>query len=176
MPLGATKQGKTTMNDNPYLLGTNRPSDVLVGIQFLGTYRFYKVGFDYWNERIKVKPKSADSWEELFREHPEFFRVSDEEQNICLILRRARSKSFNVDTGETITRDERKALSDKEKERISREPLSTSDVATLMTAAMELHSRSIAQQQESRWYISLIPSFVGLSGVIIGVIIAAVLG
>ncbi len=164
------------MNYNPYLLGTNRLSDVLVGIQFLGTYKFYKVGFDYWNERTKVGPKSADSWEELFRDHSEFFRVSDEEQNVCLMLRRARPKDFNVDTGETITRNERRTLTREEKGRITRAPLSTSDVAMLMTTAMELHSRTIAQQQESRWYIPLILSFVGLGGVIIGAIIAAVLG
>lgn len=161
------------MNANPYLLGTSRLTDVLVGIQFLGTYRFYKVGFDYLNDRVKETPKSAKSWKQLFREHPEFFRVSDEENNVCLILRRARAKNFNVDTEEKITRDERKALLKEQKKRISREPLTTSEVATMMSTAIELHGRTIAQQEERRWYVSLIPPIAGLAGVIIGAVIGA---
>ena len=164
------------MTDNPYLRGTDRLADVLAAIQFLGTYRFYKVGFDYWHDRIKVDPKSADSWERVFRDHPEFFRVSDEEQNVCLILRRARPKNFNVDTGETITRTERKGLSERDRERITRAPLTTADLAVLLNAAIELHGRYIAQQQERRWYISLVAPLTGLVGVIVGAIIGAKLG
>ena len=164
------------MNENPYLGGTDRLSDVLAAIQFLGTYRFYKVGFGYWKDRIKSKPKSAESWEQLFREHPEFFRVSDKEENVCLILRRARSKSFNVDTEETISRDERKALTDEARERISRAPLSTTDLAVLLNAAIELHGRYIAHQAERRWFVSIFAPLMGLLGVILGAVIGAMLG
>ncbi len=159
--------GKPTVL-NPYLLGTPRLADVIAGIQFLGGYKFYKISLTYWEDRIKFPPKSAKSWEELFRQHPEFFRVSEEERNVCLMLRRARTKNFNVDTLETISKDERRVLSSEQKKRITRQPLNTNDITALISTAVELHSRSIEHQQESRWYLPLIPSIVGLTGVILG--------
>lgn len=57
---------------NPYMKGATRIADVIAAIQFLGTYKFYKVGFDYWEKRIKSPPKSALDWKIIFIKHPEF--------------------------------------------------------------------------------------------------------
>jgi len=182
------------MSDEPYNMGTRRLVDVLAAIQFLGTYRFYKISLESWRKRIKFEPKSEVPWERLFSDHPEFFRIStyeeDEDDNegvddddvtskdkrVCLVLRRARPKNFNVDTGETVTRDERKALSEKERRRISRAPLEPSDLSVLLNAAIELHGRYIAHQEARRWFVPLVASLSGTIGAIVGAIIVAIFG
>lgn len=128
-------ESKILESENPYLIGPSRLIDVMAAIQFLGTYRYYKVGFDYWHDRIKTEPRSACTWEEIFRQHPEFFRVNEDEKNVCLILRRARSKNFDVRSEEIVSPEERDGLP---KHRFSRAPLSTSDVSTLVNAARQL--------------------------------------
>jgi hypothetical protein len=158
-------------NTNHYLLGIDRLSDVLAAIQFLGTYKFYKISLEYWDGRMKNKPKSADSWKQLFIDHPEFFRYSEEEGNVCLIMRRARPKNYNVDTGEIIDRAELEKMTGKAKERISREHLSPSEIATLMNVAIDLHNRSIAHEEERRWKITLLAPAMGMIGVILGALI-----
>ena len=45
--------------------------------------------------------------------------------------------------------------------------------AALMTAAIELHGRTMAQQREKRWFISLITALLAMSGTIIGAFIVA---
>jgi hypothetical protein len=55
---GENMSDSATKYKNPYLKGAKRLADVIAAIQFLGTYKFYKVGFDYWEKRIKSPPKS----------------------------------------------------------------------------------------------------------------------
>ena len=144
---------------DPYLLGPDRLADVLAGIQFLGTYRYYKVGFEYWQKRIKARPKSDADWKQVFLEHPEFFRVSEKENNVCLLLRRARRRNYHVDTGRTLSKKDRRELPESEREnKITRAALEVGEVRMLLDVAIDLHGRAIAHQAEVRRFWVLIPS------------------
>ena len=65
------------MPKNPYLT-PGRLSDVIAAITALGAYRYYKLTFAGCAERITNRPNEAERWAKVFKEHPEFFRVSQE--------------------------------------------------------------------------------------------------
>ena len=163
--------GKNKKGNNPYLKGSNRLADVLTGIQFLSTYRFYKVGFDYWQDRIKMEPRSADSWKDVFKNNPEFFRVSESEGNVCLLMRRAKPSDYDVDTTATVTRHERSDLSEKEKDRITRAPLDTQEKQMLMKMAVDLHERAFAHWDLERRFWVFVPSMIAAATAIVVTII-----
>src|SRR5256885_413296 len=58
---------------NPYLK-TNRLQDVIAALQIMGSYRQYKMSAEQWKEKIENDPLSAETWSDVFKEHPEFFR------------------------------------------------------------------------------------------------------
>ncbi len=158
------------MTHSPYLKEPNRLADVLSAIQVMGTYKFYKLDFAGWADRISGDPKQADHWKKVFEEHQEFFRLDAGRENASLVWRRTYPKHYNVDSEQKISREEFFQMSDKEKVRISRSPLKNSDIATLITTAIQLHSRALEHQQDKRWWIS---GVMGLLGVIIGATIQA---
>ncbi|MEM7082612.1 MAG: hypothetical protein AAF465_07745 [Pseudomonadota bacterium] len=155
---------KTTKN--PYLEGDDRLSDVLAGIQMLSTYRYYKVSFGYFQDRLKVKPRTADSWKALFHEHPEFFRVNDEDdddeekQNVCMLMRRAKPKRYNVDDGQLLTRAQVKALSGRDRDCISRAPLSSDEKQWMMKMAIDLHAQALARKESRQRFYAIVASIV----------------
>ncbi len=161
------------MSKSPYLYPT-RLAEVIASIQVLGVYKFYKLKFDQWQRRIDGIPSDerAKHWETIFKEHPEFFRIDSKEQKASLVLRRTFNKLYNVDNGNLITRDVYETLTNEDRERISRRPLTSEEMLTLVNTATQLHDRAIAQRQERRWWFDLL---IGLIGVIVGAL-AVVLG
>ena len=111
----------------------------------------------------------AAHWETIFKEHPEFFRIDSKEKKASLVLRRTFDKLYNVDGGGPITHGDYKVLSETDKNRISRRPLSSEEVLTLVNTATQLHDRAIAQKQERRWWID---PLIGLIGIIVGALAA----
>jgi hypothetical protein len=155
--------------DSPYLRDSRRLSDVLAAIQAMGSYKFYKLDFARWADRITGDSTKGDYWRTLFEQHPEFFRLDSTKEQASLIWRRQYPKLFHVDRECKITRDEFIALSAPEKARVSRVALSADDIHSLMQAAIDLHSRAIEQQRERRWWIPLIASAAGgLVGALVG--------
>ncbi len=61
------------MAHSPYLNEPNRLAEVLSAIQVMGTYKFYKLDFSGWADRINGDKNQADHWGKNFEEHPEFF-------------------------------------------------------------------------------------------------------
>ena len=57
-------------------LKKDRLADVIAAITTLGTYKYYKLDFAGWADRISGPTKDAAYWENIFREHSEFFRVN----------------------------------------------------------------------------------------------------
>jgi hypothetical protein len=91
---------------------------------------------------LQSKPKSANSWSELAKEHLEFFRVLEEGKNsISLVLRHVSEK-----TGK------------------KRPPLNPEQAQALLNTAIELHDRQIKRSQ--RWTV-LIPIWVAAIGAIV---------
>lgn len=123
---------------SPYLK-PNRLQDVITAPQFLGSHDVWRRpmktagGEDTqtsWDEKLKIKPISVEgddrSWEEVFREHPEFFRI-DSHDEASLVWRRAFSKEG--------------------KDR-QRPPLSENTITKLIEFAIALHTAA-----NSKWNV-----------------------
>lgn len=153
------------MNKSPYLKNDARLSDVIAAIQAMGTYKYYKLDFAGWSDRIIGAKTEADHWRKVFEEHPEFFRLDSDRMRASLIWRRQHQKLYDVDTESTISREQYGTLSNKQQERISRSPLTSTELTTLVKTAIDLHSRAIERKRDARWWIVGIFT---LAGVVLG--------
>jgi len=160
---------------SPYLHDPNRLGDVIAAIQAMATYKFYKLEFAGWAERIVGDANQADHWRQVFQEHPEFFRLDTERVRASLVWRRQHRKRFNVDSETMLTDEEYSALSPQRKTRVSRAPLGASEVSTLIKTATDLHSRALEQKKESRWWLPIIAAAASLFGSVTGALIGALL-
>lgn len=158
-------------SESPYLHDPNRLGDVIAAIQAMGTYKFYKLSFDQWADRISGDSSKGDHWRNVFEEHPEFFRLDGPRIKASLVWRRQYPKRFDVNTERSLSRDEFYKLTEEEKAHVSRNPLSPADIKALIDTAINLHSRSLERQKERRWWIPLTSAFGGLVGAIAGALI-----
>ena len=152
----------SNFKESPYIVNEDRLAKVLAAIQTLGTYRFYKRSFEEWADRISGQTGDADNWEKIFKEHPEFFRISKDGKDASLVWRRNLPKNYHVDDRVTISQEEFLAKSDKEKERVSRQILSNSDIQALIETAISIYARALQQKQDKRWWIPLVMTGIGL--------------
>lgn len=158
---------------SPYLANPLRLADVIAAIQAMAIYRRYKLDFAGWADRISGDPAEAEHWRTIFEQHPEFFRMDSERKKASLVWRRQLRRQYSLDTGIDISREEVARLTDAEKERISRMPLTSSEVAILVDAAIKLHSTALEHKRDRRWWI---PTMASLAGIIIGAVLGSLLG
>jgi hypothetical protein len=154
-----------TSRKSAYLNSQSRLADVIAAIQAMATYKFYKLDFAGWADRITGDPGAADYWEAVFRQHPEFFRLDSGSVRASLVWRRQHQKRFSVDEMRILSREEFYALDDAAKGRVSRTPLTSDEIGTLIKTAVDLHARALARLQDARWWI---PLLAGLLGMVIG--------
>lgn len=151
---------------SPYLSNPSRLADVISAIQAMGTYKFYKLDFRGWAKRISGDEVKAEYWKNVIIDHPEFFRLDDTKTKASLVWRRNYQRRYHVDLDKELTRTECEALSLEERSRrISRLPLTSSDISVLIDTAINLHSRALDKQIAQRWW--KIPA-ITLAGVVIG--------
>jgi hypothetical protein len=153
---------------SPYLSSSSRLADVIAALQATATYRFYQlpiIGEGSWAYRIAGNQHEARSNDvkDVFEQHPEFFRI-DSQGNGTLVWRRQHQKLFDVDKGAQIPRAEYERLTSTEKQRVSRTPLESDQIATLINAAIELHTRAVAQEAARQWWITPVASVVSAFG------------
>lgn len=153
---------------SPYLKDPNRLGDVVAAIQAMATYKFYKMEHASWADRIAADRAQAEKWKKIFIEHPEFFRLDFAREKASLVWRRQFPKRYDVDSGKELTHEQFQALNDVQRERISRTPLSSSDIKALVDTAVNLHSRALEHQKDKRWWTALSGAIGGLIGSIIG--------
>lgn len=147
---------------NPYL-SDGRLGDVIAAITTLGTYKFYKLDTARWADRITGTEKGADKWHQVFSEHPEFFRLTSDQKKVSLVWRRQFPRNFDVDAEpEQFPDHEIDGLTES---RISRRPLSPTEVTELIGVAIKLHDRALEQQKARSWWM---PTVLSLVGVMIG--------
>lgn len=158
---------------NPYTENDKRLADVIAAIQVMATYKFYKLDFFGWADRIEGRPDNSNYWRSVFEQHPEFFRLDSKQERASLVWRRNYQKLYDVDKEEKISRADYIALNDNQKMRISRIPLNNSDISTLIGTAISLHSSELEHKKDSRWWIS---GAIGLAGVILGAVINSYAG
>lgn len=70
------------MVNSPYLNEPNRLAEVISAIQAMGNYKFYKLDFEGWADRISGEKNKAEHWKQVFVEHPEFFRLDAERMKV----------------------------------------------------------------------------------------------
>ena len=152
---------------SPYLK-PGRLSDVIAAITTLGTYRYYKLDFRKAAEKIENDPNRANHWREIFENHPEFFRIVDERQKVSLVWRRQFRKNYDPKKMEELTRGEFDLLSLEEKFRLSRRPLSSAELTTLMEIAIKSHDRALEMSKHQKWWVPLAAGILSFLGAIAG--------
>jgi len=157
-------------NESPYLNDNNRLSDIIAAIQVMATYRFYKLDIKEWSRRISGNDKFHFHWKQVFEEHSEFFRFNDTNDKVSLVWRRSKQRRFHVDIKKELSIKELDELDEETKSsRLTRTPLSSSDIETLISTAIDLHSRALENKKDERWWIiPLVSSLSGIVGVIVG--------
>ena len=157
--------------ESPYLANRHRLSDVLAAIQTLGTYKFYKLDFAGWADRISGDADMADHWQQVFEQHPEFFRIDSTKTKASLVWRRQHPKLFHIDEERKLTKEEFNELMPEQKQRVSRVALGAGDIQSLLKTAIDLHTRAVEHQRERRWWLPLATAAAALLGSLAGAVL-----
>lgn len=148
---------------SPYL-EDRRLEDLIAAIQVLGVNPWG--GSQDWSTKLD-KPLSGGNWNEIFLQHPEFFRISG--GWISLRWRYTYDKTYDARKHRELTDAELAKLTPDDKEKLTHKPLEAPQIETLINTAIELHSHAIAQQEEMRWWKPIvISSGFALLGAILG--------
>ncbi len=145
------------MNSNSPYLEKGRLAEVIQAIQVLGYYKFYKRNISDWIEQITGKKDFAtlSHWRKVFEEHPEFFKI-EEEQNVGLLLRRTFKKNYHVDSDKELSRAELDVMSFTDiANRVSRIPLAEQEIVMLVQTAIALHESAMRRKADRRWFLPL---------------------
>jgi hypothetical protein len=144
---------------SPYL-DSGRLEKVLAAIQILGSYDWASREAKSWAEKLGTVQECAD-WLKLFKDHPEFFRVS-EDSWVSLRWRHGYDRIYSVAAHRELSPEEINALpSTPTNEKLTRKPLTPEQIAGLMKTAIELHGRAIAHEQERRWLTTFLVPILG---------------
>lgn len=159
--------------ESPYLKDKNRLAYVISAIQAMAVNKRYKLSFKEWAEKISGDENKEKDWEIIFKQHPEFFRINSEDNKASLVWRRSKQRTFQFDDNIELTRNEAKKLSEKEQnEKLSRYPLTGTEISALITTAIELHNRALENRKEDRWWYTPV---VGIGGSLFGVVLGFIL-
>lgn len=150
---------------SPYLIHGRLP-DLIAALTAMGAYKFYKLDFDAWANRMSGPQKNGEHWKAVFEAHPEFFRLNQERTKASLVWRRTLPRDYDVDGVPEILPDHE--LEGRPYDRMSRRPLDPDEIKALITVAIELHERAIDQQRSSRWWIPLLTGGLAFFGAIAG--------
>ena len=128
-------------------LKSGRLADVMTLIQILAFAPWALRSSDGLNEDLRRGPLSAETWAELARLHPGFFRVLEvnegQRHSISLVAR------FVLPNAPSLTGGDPKPP-----------PLSPDVTNMLMNVAVQLHDREI--QRRDRWNTVLVPTIVAI--------------
>lgn len=153
----------TNVSNSPYLKNCNRLGDVIAAIQVMGKYGFYKLTFDKWAMRISGDENKGEYWKTIFSDHPEFFRLDTEGKMASLAWRRSYRKRYSVDNQREFSFEEYSVLTNEQKKKVSRTPLTGDEISVLINTAINIHARAIEQNKENRWLSSPLFSLLGVA-------------
>jgi hypothetical protein len=163
----------TIRTDSPYLSDSNRLADVIAAIQAMASYKVYKLDFEHWADRICADETQASHWRQVFEEHPEFFRLDAARERVSLVWRRQSQKRYGVDVEAPLSKEDYDSRDAAGKARISRSPLSATEISTLIETAINLHSRALDHKRESRWWVPVAVAAVGAAAGLMGAVVGA---
>jgi len=159
---------RDALTDSPYLRDANRLGDVIAALQAMAVYKFYKLSFEDWADRLTADKTQAEKWKTVFAEHPEFFRLDGAKERASLVWRRQFPRRYDVDNERVLTAEEYRSLPAERSARMSRNPLSSSDIKALVDTAVSMHSRALEHQKDKRWWVALSSAAGALLGALVG--------
>ena len=123
-------------SQSPYLID-GRLEKVLAAIQIMGSYEWASRKSIEWAKKLDTEQKN-EAWLQLFKEHPEFFRVGSDNW-ISLRWRHGYDRTYLVSERKDITIEQSERMPEVErKNKLSRKPLSPEQIEGLMKTAIEL--------------------------------------
>lgn len=172
------------MPKSPYLKNSNRLEDVIAAIQVLGAYeKRTSRKLKFW---ISLLGNDEKHWEKVFRDHPEFFRVNDRSQHnevideddanenreiwVSLRWRVAYLGIYDYNKNRELTEDELSNLSDEQKKKLTRKPLSSEQIQSLIATAIELNEKAISDDSRRKWWKPLLTGVFVIFGALIGLL------
>ena len=166
-------------SDPAYTKHPRRLQDVITAIQVLGNFQTATATTEKWQNRIGTSPVSAISWEAVFKDHPEFFRTYEHEEEsgdqvtkitYSLVLRRSQQRMWLRKDRRLATPQEITELGD-DLRTLSWPPLSVEQVTSLVDVAIKLHSAEWTHKEKSRWWIALVTAIAGFVGALLGALL-----
>lgn len=144
--------GKKALKHENLYLREYRLQDILAALQFLAIYPDYDLTLEEFRKKIGSTPGSARDWDEIFLEHPEFFRKSERAADYSLVMRRARAR---VDT--------------------EKPPLEPAELSMLIDTAIHLQKHALEMRREQRWKYPILVSLLGIVAGFAGAILGAMI-
>ena len=161
------------MRRSPYLKHQDRLADVMTAIQVLGSQKWDSREIKDWKSNLGDKPQSANDWQSIFSDHPEFFGSDncDDKTFYFLRLRRAYEQTVDTETSKELSEQEiteYKARETYNPDSLARRVLNPNQIETLIKAAVELQARAAALETANRWWIPVLCAALGFSGALVG--------
>lgn len=152
---------------SPYL-NDGRLADVIGAIPVMSAYEKHASRrLNKWQGQLGEACASG-GWEQVFKEHPEFFRFRDGEW-VAMRWRWALDKDYDPQLSRSLSSEEMAKATQEQKERLTRAPLAPEQIEALMSTAVKLHSSAIEQERHARWWIPLvIPAATTIIGILLG--------
>lgn len=160
---------------NPYTTRPRRLQDVIAAIQYMATHETAVAKAEAWGDRFGQKPVSTNTWEMMFRDHPEFFRVYESEEGVgsySLVLRKSQPRLWHRDEHRSVTPEEKIAMEKSGKvNRLTFAPLNSEQIISLVEIAIKLHDAELTHQEKTRWWFSLVGIFASVVAAIASVFV-----
>lgn len=140
---------------SPYLI-PNRLQDIVGALQIMGSAKKYKRSSEEWADKIENAPLSAQSWDDIFKQHPEFFRDSGKgegKSNICIMWRKGLPHYPGTD---------------------ERQPLDPSQIMALMDTAIQFYSQAQEEMKDKRWWFPIGAMVLSFIGAVLGAYITTI--
>ncbi|NJS12050.1 MAG: hypothetical protein HC789_17565 [Microcoleus sp. CSU_2_2] len=78
-------------------------------------------------------------------------------------------EDYDPDEGRSLSQDEINRLTDQQRRKLTRAPLESSQIETLIDAAISLHTRAIEYERQKQWWVPVvIPAVTALIGAGLG--------
>ena len=184
--LEVIRQNKVRNADtiSPYLENHHRLADLITAIQIMGSYKYASRFYNHWAKQLGT-PLSANNWYEIFKAHPEFFRIlGSKDKNSAYITLRWRygfDKNYWAEKGVVLSSDDLDKVEEAQEGldepiTVTKRPLESEQIESLINTAIELHGRAIAYKEEKRWLIPVILTVVATIFSFLGAILGAYIG
>lgn len=158
------------MTHSPYL-AEGRLADIIGAIPVLSAYdKHASRGLDEWAKQLG-EACTPGGWRQVFMEHPEFFRLYDDQGKLwgAMRWRWALDKDYDPELARSLSSLELQDAPAKQRKRLTRPPLTPEQIETLMNTAIELHSSAIERAMHARWWMPvIIPALTTIVGILLG--------